>query len=84
MLVELKEGTLTLNVNHISSIEDNVEDNTQLRVKMSNGDAYRIPTSDWIKIRDKSHDCDLNSINLYLKDIKNALLRIGDHTYDLR
>ena len=83
MLVELKEGTLTLNVNHISSIEDDVEDKTQLRVKMSNGDAYQIPVSDWIKIRDKSHDCDLNSVNLDLKNIKDALLRIGDHTYEL-
>ncbi len=84
MLVTLKEGTLTLNVNHISSIEDDVEDKTQLRVKMSNGDVYQTPTSDWIKIRDKSRDCDLNSVNLDLEGIKDALLRIGDHTYELR
>jgi len=83
MLVELKEGTLTLNVNHISSIEDDVEDKTQLRVKMRNGDAYQIPVSDWSEIQEMSDYCDLNSVNLHLKNIKDALCRIGDHTYFL-
>ena len=54
MLVEVGDDTLALNVNHISSVEFFVDENPdpkgRMKVKMSNGDVYDLPVSDWEKI----------------------------------
>ena len=84
MLVEVRDDTLVLNVNHISSVEDltsfglpvthkNCDPIERIKVKMSNGDVYDLPASDWTDIIAMSDAIDLNSVNLHLGKIKDAL-----------
>ena len=67
MLVEVGSDTLALNVNHISSVEDFVDENCdpkeRIKVKMSNGDVHTLPVSDWTKIEKMSDDINFNSVN---------------------
>lgn len=81
MLVEVRDDTLVLNVNHISSVEDFIDENydpkERIKVKMSNGDFYTLPASDWTDIIAMSDAIDLNSINLHLRKIKDALNNVA-------
>ena len=77
MLVEVRDDTLVLYVNHISSVEDFVDENCdpkeRIRVKMSNGDIYTLPVSDWDDIIRMSDAIDLHSLDRHLEEIKDAL-----------
>ena len=77
MLVEVRDDTLVLNVNHISSVEDFVDENCdpkeRIKVKMSNGDFYTLPVSDWDDIIRMSDAIDLHSLDRHLEEIKDAL-----------
>ena len=81
MLVEVGDNKLALNVNHISSVEffldENPDPKGRMKVKMSNGDVYDLPGSDWDEIITMSPDIDLNSVNLCLEEIKDALNNIA-------
>jgi len=81
MLVEVRDDTLVLNVNHISSVEDFVDENCdpieRIKVNMSNGDVYDLPASDRTDIIAMSDAIDLSSVNLHLRKIKDALNNVA-------
>jgi hypothetical protein len=81
MLVEVGDNKLALNVNHISSVEffldENPDPKGRMKVLMSNGDVYDLPGSDWDEIIKMSDAIDLNSVNLCLEEIKDALNNVA-------
>ena len=87
MLVEVGGDKLALNVNHISSVEDFVDENCdpkeRIKVKMSNGDFYTLPVSDWDDIIEMSDGIDLHSLDRHLGEIKDALNSVACALPDL-